>query len=59
MSSFKQIRKNIKYTLLVAVIRVLLVVIQVLPRKVAMSMGAGLGVADAWGARLVCLSQRN
>jgi len=43
MSSFKKIRKNIKYTLLVAAIRVLLVVIRALPRKVAMRIGAGLG----------------
>jgi hypothetical protein len=36
MSSFKKLRKNIKYTLLVAAIKVLLVVIRVLPRKVSM-----------------------
>jgi KDO2-lipid IV(A) lauroyltransferase len=43
MSSFKKLRKNIKYTLLVAAIKVLLVVIRVLPRKVSMQMAAGLG----------------
>ena len=43
MSSFKKLRKNIKYTLLVATIKVLLVVIRVLPRKVSMQMAAGLG----------------
>jgi len=40
MGSFKTIRKNIKYTLLVAVLRVLLVVIRALPRRVTFwSMG--------------------
>ena len=43
MSQFKKIRKNIKYTLLVAVIKMLLVIIHVLPRKVSMAMAAGLG----------------
>jgi KDO2-lipid IV(A) lauroyltransferase len=43
MSSFRQIRKNIKYTLLVASIKVLLTVIRILPRRVAMGIGAGLG----------------
>jgi len=43
MSSFKKIRKDIKYSLLVAAIKVLLVVIRVLPRKVSMQMAAGLG----------------
>jgi KDO2-lipid IV(A) lauroyltransferase len=44
MSQFKKLRKNIKYTLLVAAIKVLLVIIRVLPRKVSMGMAAGLGV---------------
>ena len=43
MSSFKKLRKNSKYTLLVAAIKVLLVVIRVLPRKVSMQISAGLG----------------
>jgi KDO2-lipid IV(A) lauroyltransferase len=43
MSSFRQIRKNIKYSLLVAAIKVLLLVIRLLPRKVSMRMGSGLG----------------
>ena len=43
MSQFKKIRKNIKYSFLVAAIKVLLVIIRVLPRKVAMWIGAGLG----------------
>ena len=43
MSSFRQIRKNIKYTLLVAAIKMLLTVIRILPRRVAMGIGAGLG----------------
>ena len=43
MSSLKQIRKNIKYSLLVAAIKVLLVLIRVLPRKASMKIGAGLG----------------
>ncbi len=43
MSSFKKLRKNIKYTLLVAAIKVLLVVIRLLPRKAAMSLFGSLG----------------
>jgi KDO2-lipid IV(A) lauroyltransferase len=43
MSSFKKIRKNLKYTLLVAAIKVLLVVIRLLPRNVSMRLGAGVG----------------
>jgi len=43
MSTFKQIRKNLKYTLLVVIIRVLLVIIRMLPRKLAMRLGSGLG----------------
>jgi KDO2-lipid IV(A) lauroyltransferase len=43
MSSFKKIRKNIKYSLLVIAIKVLLVVIRVLPRKIAMQMFGSLG----------------
>jgi KDO2-lipid IV(A) lauroyltransferase len=45
MSSFKKIRKNIKYSLLVAAIKVLLVVIRLLPRKVSMKIGAVLGAS--------------
>jgi KDO2-lipid IV(A) lauroyltransferase len=48
MSSFKKIRKDIKYSLLVAAIKVLLVVIRVLPRKVSMQMAAGLGTLAFW-----------
>jgi Kdo2-lipid IVA lauroyltransferase/acyltransferase len=48
MSSFKKLRKNSKYTLLVAAIKVLLVVIRVLPRKVSMQMAAGLGSMAFW-----------
>jgi len=48
MSSFKKLQKNIKYTLLVAAIKVLLVVIRVLPRKVSMQMAAGLGSMAFW-----------
>jgi len=43
MSQFKNIRKNIKYSFLVAAIKVLLVIIRVLPRKVSMKIGAVLG----------------
>jgi KDO2-lipid IV(A) lauroyltransferase len=43
MASFKQIRKSIKYTLLVAAIKFLLVVIRLFPRNVSMRLGAGLG----------------
>ena len=43
MSTFKQIRKNIKYTLLVAAIKVLLVVMRKLPRKVSMGLCGGVG----------------
>ena len=43
MSSFKKIRKSIKYSLLVAAIKVLLVIIRVLPRKVSMQIAASLG----------------
>ena len=45
MGSFKTIRKNIKYTLLVAVLRVLLIVIRALPRKVSIRFMGRLG---AW-----------
>jgi KDO2-lipid IV(A) lauroyltransferase len=48
MSSFKKIRKDIKYSLLVAAIKVLLVLIRVLPRKVSMQMAAGLGTLAFW-----------
>jgi len=43
MSSFKKIRKSIKYSLLVAAIKVMLVVIRILPRKVSMQIAASLG----------------
>jgi len=43
MSTFKQISKNLKYTLLVAAIKVLMVIIRMLPRKLAMRLGSGLG----------------
>jgi KDO2-lipid IV(A) lauroyltransferase len=43
MSQFRQIRKNIKYSLLVAAIKSLLAVIRVLPRKAAMSLFGSLG----------------
>ena len=43
MSSFNKLRKNIKYSLLVAAIKVLLVVIRRLPRKAAMSLFGSLG----------------
>ena len=43
MSSYKKLRKNIKYSLLVAAIKFLLAVIRVLPRKVVMSLLGGLG----------------
>jgi KDO2-lipid IV(A) lauroyltransferase len=48
MRSFKKIRKDIKYSLLVAAIKVLLVLIRVLPRKVSMQMAAGLGTLAFW-----------
>jgi KDO2-lipid IV(A) lauroyltransferase len=43
MSQFKKIRKSIKYTVLVAAIKFLLMLIRVLPRKVAMSLCGSLG----------------
>jgi len=43
MSSIKKIRKNIKYTLLVGAIKILLVIIRMLPRKASMKIGAALG----------------
>ena len=43
MSSFNKIRKRIKYSLLIAVIKMLLLIIPVLPRKVAMKIFGGLG----------------
>jgi KDO2-lipid IV(A) lauroyltransferase len=43
MSTFRQIRKDLKYSLLVAGIKMLLVLIRVLPRKASMKIGAGLG----------------
>ena len=43
MSDFKKIRKNIKYSLLVAAIKVLLLFIRVVPRKVSMKLMGGLG----------------
>jgi len=43
MSQLKKFRKNIKYTLLVVAIKVLLGVIRLLPRKVSMRLGAWLG----------------
>jgi len=43
MNNFKKIRKNIKYSLLVAAIKVLLFIIRLLPRKVSMKLMGGLG----------------
>ncbi len=43
MGSFKKKRRKIRYALLVAVIKVLVALIQVLPRKVAMAFGGSLG----------------
>ncbi len=43
MSLLRQIRKSIKYSLLVAAIKVLLQVIRLLPVKVSMRIAAGLG----------------
>ena len=43
MPTFRKLRKSIKYSLLVATIKVLLVLIRLLPRKVSMLMAAGLG----------------
>ncbi len=43
MPTFRKLRKSIKYSLLVATIKVLLVLIRLLPRKVSMWMAAGLG----------------
>jgi len=43
MGSFKTIRKNIKYTLLVALLRILLVVIRALPRIVAIRLMGWFG----------------
>jgi KDO2-lipid IV(A) lauroyltransferase len=48
MTVFKKIRKDIKYSLLVTAIKVLLVVIRVLPRKVSMQMATGLGTLAFW-----------
>jgi len=44
MNFLKQLRRSIKYSLLVAAIKVLLVVIRLLPRRVSMRIGAGIGV---------------
>jgi len=44
MPTFRQLRKNIKYSLLVAGIKALLVIIRVLPRKASMKIGAWLGM---------------
>jgi len=43
MSDLKKHRKNIKYSLLVAAIKLLLLVIRLLPRKVSMKLMGGLG----------------
>jgi KDO2-lipid IV(A) lauroyltransferase len=43
MSSFRKSRKKIKYTLLVAVIKGLVVLVRMLPRKVAMALGGSMG----------------
>jgi len=43
MSSFRTIRKKIKYSLLVAAIKVLLVVIRFLPRKITMKLLGSIG----------------
>jgi KDO2-lipid IV(A) lauroyltransferase len=43
MSSSRTIRKRIKYSLLIATIRILLVVIRLLPRRVAMKLFGSLG----------------
>jgi KDO2-lipid IV(A) lauroyltransferase len=43
MAQFKKIRKSIKYSVLVAAIKVLLVAIRLLPRKVSMRAAASLG----------------
>ena len=48
MSTFKKIRKDIKYSLLVVAIKVLLVVIRILPRKVSMLLATGLGTLAFW-----------
>jgi len=45
MISFRQSRKNIKYALLVAVIKVLIVLVRRLPRRISMRLGAGLGAS--------------
>ena len=45
MPTFKQIRKDIKYSLLVAAIKVLLVIIRMLPRKVTMGLCGRLGAS--------------
>lgn len=43
MSSFRKIRKKIKYSVLVTTIRILLAVIRLLPRKVVMVFMGSLG----------------
>lgn len=43
MPTFKKIRKNIKYSLLVAGLKGMFVIIRLLPRKTAMGFGAWLG----------------
>lgn len=43
MGKFRKIRKKIKYTLLVAAIRILLAVIRILPRKVAIGVFGSIG----------------
>ena len=48
MNDFKKIRKNIKYSLLVVTIRILLVVIRLLPRTVAMKLAGSFGILAFW-----------
>ncbi len=43
MSTFKNIRKNAKYSLVIAAIKIMLVIIRLLPRKVSMRLAAVLG----------------
>jgi KDO2-lipid IV(A) lauroyltransferase len=43
MSSFRTIRKKLKYSLLVAAIKILLVVVRILPRRATMALFGALG----------------
>jgi len=43
MSNFKEIKRDIKYSLLVVVIKIVLFTVRVLPRKVSMKLLGGLG----------------